>query len=64
MCTEKYVLVKQKFIKGLKMGIAVSREGHADSLQGYEKSSYSWFTWKKCYCKQDILIPIALTIFA
>ena len=32
-------------------GAAVSKEGHAYSLLGHERSHHYWFSWKRCVCK-------------
>ena len=34
----------------------VSKEGHADSLQGHKKTHFYWFLWKRCNCKQWFLL--------
>ena len=40
------------------LGAALSKEGHADSLLGYEKTNHHWFPWKRCNCKQCFLLQI------
>ena len=34
------------FGKEKAMGVAVSKEGHADSLLGHKNSHHYWFPWK------------------
>ena len=41
----------------------VNKEGHADSLLGYERTHQYWFPLKKYNCKQCFLLPTLETKF-
>ena len=39
------------------LGTAVSKEGHADSHLGHERTHHYWFLWDRCNYKQCFLLP-------
>ena len=39
------------------LGTAVSKEGDAYRLLGYDWSHHYWFLWKSCNCQQRFLLP-------
>ena len=45
------------------LGTVDSKEGHAESVLGYERTHYYWFPWKMCNCKQCFLLPTAKVKF-
>ena len=44
-------------------GVAVSKEGHVDSLLGHEETHHCWSPWKKCKCKEYFLLLTPLAKF-
>ena len=47
-------------------GAVVSKEGHAESILGHEKTHHYWFSWKRCNYNQWFIFPtphVKFTLF-